>query len=300
MGNSGCRRPLNTKILAEPFIDAIFGPSENIGNIVNEIIAAEANLQNVQNLPTATHTDFREKGYRTERERDALHKIILKELIVLDRLSNDDDIELGKGGAKPGEIKHDAQAYIVSGAPASGKSGIALSLADQCGAYILDSDYAKRKFPEYATNQAGASLVHDESDELIFGAKDSLWEYCIYDRDNIVIPLVGKTYESVEQICEKLIQADYKIHVINVALDRYECTRRVYARYRDTKRYVPLSYVFDEVGNEPERIYFQCKREHMRNKAFLSFTQLSTNVPKGSIPKVVEATKYSPYKVNKI
>lgn len=296
MDAGSCRRPLNTKILAEPFIYAVFGSGTSSKSIVNTVVEAEANLRNVEKLPTATHEDFREEGYRTSREREKLHTLILKELIGKARLTDDDKIKLGKGGAKPKVVKREACAYIVSGAPASGKSGVAMVLAERNGAYILDSDYAKRKFPEYSSNPAGASLVHDESDKLIFGDKDSMWEYCMYERVNVVIPLVGKTYESVDKICRKLIDAKYKIHIINVALDRYECTRRVYGRYLTTKRYVPLAYVFDEVGNEPERVYFNYKREHMRDKAFVSFTQLSNDVPRGSKPKVVEATKNSPYK----
>lgn len=296
MNATSCRRPLNTTILAESFVYAVFGNIASVGHIVSQVVDAEANLRNVENLPTSTHEDFREEGYRTTQEREKLHTLILNELIGECRLENDDDIVLGKGGAKPRVVKRDSCAYIVSGAPASGKSGVAMELADRNGAYILDSDYAKRKFPEYHSNPAGASLVHDESDKLIFGDKDSMWEYCIYERVNIVIPLVGKTCASVDRICQKLIEAKYKIHIVNVTLDRYECTRRVYNRYLQTKRYVPLAYVFDEVGNEPERVYFNYKRNHSRDKSFISFTQLSNDVPKGSNPKVLEATKNSPYK----
>ena len=211
-------------------------------------------------------------------------------------MNSDDDICLGVGGAKPKEPWQESVAYIVSGAPASGKSSIADALAHENGAYILDSDYAKRKFPEYMSYNGGASLVHAESNEIIFGSEDrsnSLLEYCIYSQCNIVIPLVGRTQKSVEKICARLIEAQYKIHLINVALDRYKCTQRAYRRFLASKRYVPLSYVFDEVGNEPELVYFRLKRAHEAD--YESFSQLSTDVPKGELPKVIEKTENSPY-----
>lgn len=295
MGAISCRRPLNTTALVEPFAHAVFGNTEETQKIVNEIVNAEANLRNIENHPTITHEDFRAKEYRTDIERKRLHTNIIKDLVKECRLENDDDIKLGKGGAKPSSIKFESTAYIVSGSPASGKSGVAAQLADENGAYVLDSDYAKRKFPEYDTTPAGASLVHEESDVLTFGDTDSVFEYCIYKRANVVIPLVGKTYESVNRICTKLIKVGYSIHIINVALDRYECTRRAYRRYISTGRYIPLSYIFDEVGNEPERVYFNIKRDKIRSKSFISFTQLSNQVSKGTRPRVVEATKNSPY-----
>ena len=49
----------------------------------------------------------------------------------------------------------------------------------------------------------GASLVHQESDQIIFGpGRQHLLEFCIYSRYNIVVPLVGRTDESMKDICE--------------------------------------------------------------------------------------------------
>ena len=291
----GCRRPLDDAVLAEDFISKVFEGRSDVESIANLVANAELALLKLEKSPTQTHNNYRDKTYRDDVARMQLHERILNELINLEQLEDDDDICLGKGGAKPQFTKQDGVAYIVSGAPASGKSTISDQLAKDNGAYMLDSDYAKRKFPEYSRYSGGASLVHKESDELVFAPENSLFEYCIYSKHNIVIPLVGRTYKSVEKICKRLISAEYAIHIINVALDRYECTKRAFTRFQKKGRYVPLSYVFDEVGNEPERIYFQLKRDYLGKPGFLSFSQVSTDVQEGMPAKVLEKSEHSPF-----
>lgn len=290
----GCRRHLDSLILAEEFTKNILGVDKDRSSAARSIVKAEIIVSSLESYPTDTNKEYREPKYRDDVSRSVLRGTILDELSTLQRLKYDDNIRLGKGGAKPAEEKKDAQAYIVMGSPASGKSGIAECLADQNGAYILDSDYAKRKFPEYRNYDGGASLVHREADGIIFDHDKSLFVHCVYNRYNMVIPIVGRTINSVEDICNKLIEAQYKIHIIDVVLDRYQCVQRAYFRYRKTKRYVPLSYVFDEVGNEPERIYFLIKRAYTGHENFVSFSQLSTDVPIGELPKVVECSSDSP------
>ncbi len=294
MAELDCRRPLDDQVLAEDFVQKILEEYEEVDKIAADIVNAELGLAKLEAAPTNTHQQYRVKQYRGNAQRRQLHNQILKELIDYERIESDGDIQLGYGGARPHSPQTALQAYIVSGPPASGKSAIADWLARENGAYMLDSDYAKRKFPEYLQYLGGASLVHKESDDLVFGPEDSLFEYCVYSRHNVVIPLVGRTYKSVEKVCKRLIKAEYKIHIINVALDRYKCTYRAYERFKNTGRYVPLFYVFDEVGNEPERIYFQLKRDYIGCSDFISFSQLSTDVAFGEPAKILEATEFSP------
>ena len=63
------------------------------------------------------------------------------------------------------------QAFVLIGLPASGKSSIAVDIADKYGALLLDSDLAKRKLPEYKVYPWGASLVNAESSLIVFGDK---------------------------------------------------------------------------------------------------------------------------------
>lgn len=287
-----CRRPLYNNKLAEQFVINILGITDDseIKKSVQKIVNAEIALARLEEHPTHTHTDYRDLSYSTNLDRNKLHNQILKELITLERLRDDDEICLGKGGAKPSKEQNNSRAFIVMGAPASGKSGISSRLANHYGAYIIDSDYAKRKFPEYSQYEGGASLVHTESDDIIFDSENGLFVYCIYNSNNVVIPLVGKTFSSVDKICQTLIAAEYSISLIDVVLDRFICAQRAYKRFCDKKRYVPLSYVFDEVGNEPERVYYLLKRKYDSEEKIDCFAQISTNVPMGKPYKVLENT----------
>lgn len=302
MARYNARRNLDTQISADKFVEQVLGILNDDGSEAAKIVGAELGLQSLEDCPTATHKDYRVAKYRSVKERQNLRNKILLELIDKKRLDNDDEIELGQGGAKPEDIQANLQAYIVSGPPASGKSKIAESLATQHGAYILDSDYAKRKFPEYRLYDAGASLVHEESDEIIFGREPNstagssryLFEYCAYSHYNMVIPMVGRTVSSVKRICDKLRDANYSIHIINVVLDPCQCAIRAFKRFCDTGRYVPLSYVFDDVGDKPEVVYFRLKRDCSGDSCIASFTQVSTDVPYKEPPKILERTAFSP------
>lgn len=292
MAARSCRRKLDTRSSVQQFLHDVLGVDAD-RHTVSNIVQAELSLPNFEMQPTLTHVDYR-VDYKDPMERDQLGKQILKELITLPILEHDSEITLGYGGAKPPAPCADAQAYIVSGAPASGKSGIARNFSESHNAYILDSDFAKRKYPEYQEYFSGASLLHRESDALVFGESNSLFEYCVYEHFNIVIPLVGRTEESVRSICRKLKKYGYTIHLINVRLDRFECTRRAYQRFIQESRYVPLSYIFDEVANEPERIYYILRLEGSERNGISSFAQLSTDVPLGQSPIILDMTELSP------
>ncbi len=296
MASGAFRRKLNTQVDADEFVENVLGILDDDGSQAAKIVCAELGLQVLEDSPTVSSKNYRVAKYRLQKDRKRLQDRILSELITMTQLENDDDICLGSGGAKPQNLQAGAQAYIVSGPPASGKSTITNTLAAENGAYVLDSDHAKRKFPEYHFYNGGASLVHQESDQIIFGpGRQHLLEFCIYSRYNIVVPLVGRTDESMKDICEKLIEAGYTIHIVNVVLPPEQCAARAFRRYCETDRYVPLSYIFDEVGTRPENIYFHLKREFGQNPHFGSFTQLSTDVPHNCPPKVLEATENSPF-----
>ena len=122
-----------------------------------------------------------------------------------------------------------------------------------------------------------------------------MFEFCVFEGANIVIPAVGKSENSLDRVINKIKLADYTIHLVNVCLDRYDCLIRAINRFENTGRYVPLSYIFDEVSNEPERVYFITKRKYKKKKSIVStFAQLSNDVPIGNAPYIIEADKESP------
>lgn len=291
------RRPLNNTKLALRFVERVMGEEDakRAASIATRIMNEEIVLEELENKASYNNDEYRDALYLSEDQRELLREQIVSELIFLERLDDDDSIQLGRGGARPRRIRYDKIAIIITGPPASGKSKVATLLADRYGAFLLDSDFAKRKFPEYSDRRGGASYVHEESDMMIFGEDYGLFEYCVFEGANIAIPAVGKTENSIERVVNKIVQADYTVHLVNVCLDRYDCVCRAVRRLENTGRYVPLSYIFDEVSNEPERIYYIIKRRYRKKRRIIAtFAQLSNDVREGELPYIIEADKDSP------
>ncbi len=188
-------------------------------------------------------------------------------------------------------MKLDSEAFIITGLPAAGKSTIAEKIADYFGACILDSDYAKRKFPEFKSDH-GASVVHEESSAVVFGNNElkdepSVKEYMVYKKANIIIPKIGYSVDSIEKIKDNLILEGYNVHLLLVSVDKKTSTKRALARFLKTRRYVPLSLIFDTYSNDPMLTYYRLKD----CKKWASIGKLSTE---GTQPEVIYGTKNSP------
>lgn len=254
---------------------------------INEITAAERNIKDYDYYPTHNHRENRHHKYRDDGARSKLRTEIINELFSHKRLGNDNDISLGSGGAMPTSNQVGiGKAFYVIGPPASGKSGIASNIADAYNCYLLDSDFAKRKLPEYTTQIGAASLVHEESDEIVFGA-DGLMEKCLEKHYNMVIPKIGHTISSTITFCSALKKAGYKVYLISIDLDRQKAVQRAYNRYVETHRYVPLSLIFDGYGNQPTLNYFKIKQQY--HDTFDGFAQINTDIPLDTPVLVVES-----------
>ncbi|MEC6900690.1 zeta toxin family protein [Photobacterium piscicola] len=264
-------RPLYNNQLAFDFLTRVLGQKNSleVGDNVQRIVTAEKLLQSTTAEPTMTVQNNRHPYYATDESRKLLREKIFTELAFGIRLDNDDNIKLGEGGALPkNEIKKEGKAFIIIGLPASGKSTIASKIADYYNAAIIDSDYAKRKFPEYSLPQ-GASVVHDESTLITFGAESgdsdepSLYEYFTKDRCNIVIPKIGHDEQSVLGLRDALLSSEAgsysEVHLVLVSVDRTISTNRALNRFISTNRYVPLSLVFDVYANDPTLTYYRIR-----------------------------------------
>jgi shikimate kinase len=288
MSNSYARS-INSGRLVEEFVDNVLKIREpEKGEAINLILAAEKNMKGDEYFPTITHSDNRDYKWKTEAQREELRVKICEELSLMVRLDDDENICLGCGGALPKtSLKNEKKAYYIIGAPASGKSGISSAIADISGAYLLDSDFAKRKLPEYSGQIGAASLIHEESDTLVFSYKKiSLFEKCLNDGLNMVIPKIGSNLEKITEFSSLLTKAGYEVFLILVDLDREKATRRAYERFKTTKRYVPLSLIFDVYANEPTLNYYRIKNHS--SKIFAGYALISTDVPKGDTPKLIE------------
>lgn len=297
-------RQLNTFELVEHFlVNALdMNIDGNNYDIVPKIVTTELNIDNFDDKKTTNRSNsYRNLNYRSDKVRIELKEQIIKELLTKKRLDSDENIQLGKGGAMPrSPLVQEKQAYIVIGLPASGKSGISNKIADEFGAIILDSDYAKRKLPEFNSLPFGATLVHEESTEIIFGTeevngfKSLLYVASDYDI-NVVIPKIGNNPKGISDLVDILESLHYGCHLILVDLDRKKATQRALHRFNETQRYVPLGLIFDSYSNNPTITYYTLKRDFAEK--FVSFGAISTDVPKGRKPKVLEYQDSNPSKM---
>ena len=237
-------------------------------HLVKVIREAEAANAVIGKEPTVRSEANRDRRYRDETARKQLRKKILTELIGMDRLDNDDDIELNVGGAKPRGRAPIAKrnAYFVVGLPASGKSTLVSRIADDLGAMIIDADFAKRKLPEFDDTLAGANLVHEESSEIVFGdgGSASLLGYCKTLGLNIVIPTVGGNLDGILEDAQALKDVGYKVHLSATILCRDEAAKRATSRFLESGRYVPLGLIFDGYANDPIMNYYHQRCEHRK------------------------------------
>lgn len=273
-------RPLNDSRLVQHFVENVLDISKSdveFCDAITNIVSAEIQNDQIMKKPTLHYDNHRHFNYISDSDRSSLRKQIFTELIQLERPCDDDLITLCIGGALPRSQspRREKKAYIVIGLPASGKSSISNKISDFIGGIILDSDYAKRKFPEYKT-AFGASVLHEESSELIFGTKNfdsfNLLDYCILGNLNIVIPKIGHDSKSILEFAQVLNSKGYQNHLVLVSLDRKKSTQRAYKRFISTKRYVPLSLIFDSYSNEPTLTYYRIREE----KVFESYCKIST------------------------
>ena len=275
-------RPLIDDYTTTQFLSTVLNRSDKDSNFEfwkNKIIKIERSLNKVGSNSTYESSKHRFFQYRKNYDRIELRKQIINELLTKDRLKNDDEIKLGKGGALPPKIKDNKEVYILIGSPASGKSTIANQIADETGSIILDSDYVKRKLPEFQKKN-GASLVHKESSKILFGNFDEIGSVCVEDvcienNFNILIPTIGDRQEKIEKIIENYKQENYSVHLILVSLEREISTNRAFDRFLKTDRYVPLSLVFDVYGNDSIICYYRLKK----NNYLSSYGKISTLKP---------------------
>lgn len=297
MGNNYAR-PMNNNELAFDFLTKALLMDEKEADEVSQfVMKAERLLESMSLKSTLESNENRRPLYKDDEKRKNLRRKIFDELKDIERLDDDESITLEKGGARPKtNLKEDREAILIIGLPASGKSSVANKIADKYGAFIIDSDYAKRKIPEFG-HEFGASIVHEESALITFGSNESkyrdefnLYEYCIAKGYNMVIPKIGSDCDSIRKLRTTLIEKEYSVHLVLVSLDREEACRRALQRYLKTTRYVPLGLVFDTYSNEPILTYYRLRED----SCWASVGKLSTLHLRDKGPEIIFSTKDSP------
>lgn len=291
-------RPLHNNELAYSFLFNVLDlEHEAAANATQDVVKAEKLLLDMEGEPTFYNSANRHPSHISDESRVILRRKIFDELKDLNRLADDEDIRLGDGGARPhAGVGYEKVATILTGPPASGKSTIANKIAEGTNSYVVDSDYAKRKLPEFS-HEFGASIVHDESSFVTFGPKNSdisaencLYEFCIVEGSNMVIPKIGSNESSLRKLRDGLVSQGYSVHLVSIFLDRQEACRRALQRYLSTGRYVSLSLIFDGYGNDPMLAYFRTKND----AEWASVAEVSTIKLRDSGPEVVDFMGNSP------
>ncbi|MGZ9741014.1 zeta toxin family protein [Pseudomonas sp. GNP012] len=302
--SSSFARPLDDNQAAAVFLTRALGfkPCDDTGDLAVKVAKAEVLLSKMAAENTLKRPNFRHPSYSSDEARKELRRKIFSELIGMNRIANDDEIRLGVGGISPPvgqDISNQRKAFILIGLPASGKSTISNKIADAYGAYIVDSDYAKRKFPEYK-DEYGAALVHEESTLVTFGMDGNdfadelnVLEYCISQEVNVVIPKIGSKAQAIRDLRALLIGFEYEVHLVLVKADRVCATQRALTRFQATNRYVPISLIFDGYGNDPIlSYYYLCKEVEWHSVGIIS---TETNPP-----EYIESSKGSPIDIFRV
>jgi predicted ABC-type ATPase len=178
-----------------------------------------------------------------------------------------------------GQPKAEKKVVFVMGKPGSGKSTIeAVPLIKKLKAVLIDSDEAKKLFPEF-DNGKGAGVIHVESTEvaaeLILRATDN--------GHNMVIPVVGSSFESLSGKMALLKERGYKVYLHNVDIPGDESYRRSFVRYLNTGRLINHAYLID-VGDKPNLVYKQIKESKLAD----GYKKTDNFVKKGQQPILIE------------
>lgn len=158
------------------------------------------------------------------------------------------------------ERKHDRDATIVLGLPASGKSTLADPIVKAKGALEIDPDLAKAQLPEYQ-NGIGAFATHEESSAI---TRDVMAEG-LANGDNIVWARVDSPEKTVQDI-KNLKRLGYKVHVQMLDVEPEVAEQSAIDRYLTKGRYVsPL--VVREYGTKPKESYLAAKNSGLADSA---------------------------------
>lgn len=154
-----------------------------------------------------------------------------------------------------GNVLQNRQATIVLGPPAAGKSTVANRIAQARGASIIDGDEAKKILPEYRDG-IGANAVHEESQDIVNG----VLERAVTNGDNIVIPKVGKSFDSIDGLVNSLKEDGYTVSVLNVAVPSDVAYVRMISRFINSGRLINPEY-FRAIGDNPTKTYQALKQK---------------------------------------
>jgi len=168
---------------------------------------------------------------------------------------------------KNGSETKDRIAFIVTGLPAAGKSTLTNEIKANVKAIVIDPDDFKKVIPEYK-NGTGTAATHKESKVLF----RKMGEKAIGNGDNVIIPLLGRNEQSLNEIIQSLKDNKYNIIMTRVDVPVNVAKLRNLKRAVETGRYVYDDLITKEVDNTIKTIYNKLTKEQINVRAEIDGT----------------------------
>jgi predicted ABC-type ATPase len=196
-------------------------------------------------------------------------------------------------------------AHIVTGPFGAGKSCyIALPLAEQDCALVVDADVFKKQFPEYnvkpevaeamgvsikPNNGLGAGAVHQESSYLV----NQLLDQAIENRDSFVVSYTGRDLDWDKKMIQDLKGKGYKVYVHHLQASLDTAVKRMFHRYETEGRYTPPDILIRASKNSTDN-FIQLKDWGFGSGLIDGYSWYFNDIEEGSPPVLVESLHREP------
>ena len=186
-----------------------------------------------------------------------------------------------------GDVSKGHRLDIVIGLPASGKSSaIADTISHEFSSRVIDSDEAKKMFPEFNEGW-GANVVHAESQII----EQKAFQNALLNGDNIVLPKVGSnSHKLIDNYIDTAKSFGYDVNVHFVDLERNQALGRMINRFVEDGRYLAPDLI-DKYAPDNETNYVAQTYEELKSDDRISqLTKWDNDVARGERPNLKEVT----------
>ena len=231
------------KLIKENIAYLLSNNDHEIKIITHKLLQLESDSLKLAQNSTYKSDLYRDNNYKTTKKRVGLRMQILHELITEEICSNENEIVMGVGGCKPTHTQK-RQFFQVIGIPGAGKSYISNIISKTYGAYLIDSDFAKRKFPEYQHYICAASLLHKESSDIAYKTSEaSVFTYCMQSYYSMVIPRIGNVLDKLSDYLYMIHSYGYQVYLVLVDIAISDAIKSCYNRFVENGRYISLTKI---------------------------------------------------------
>lgn len=237
----------------------------------------EEEKKNIEKYAKTKH-DSREKYYDSRKNQYKPERLLIHKKLI-NKVDNPKALP---------EDKKKPKAIFIGGLTASGKtSAIAKTLDREEGkpdykAYpkfiYLNADDFKNWLPEYDGYNAG--YLHEESSDIFEEALD------IYRKQGkqIIIDATLKNTKNANKKIKEFKKSGYEVVLYGTNIPGEESIKRATARFKRSKRYVPLELIKKNAEPTNKSVL---KLRHRADK----YAVYNTNVPRGTDPTLIESDK---------